>query len=124
MCGGTAPTLRGEYGILYSCVLPKNPPGGFAVCTFSQECSLGCQTRGSNNGSFQDMCGADQVVPVTLDPKYVVGGSVVNGTLHLSAPAASLTSAQVENDGGVLLTTPVGFFPMETANPLAEHTFR
>src|SRR5262245_7324417 len=100
MCGGSAFTGQAsERGVLFDCQFPQ--PGGFSVCRFVQECTLGCETRTPNGRNRQDACStAPSPFPVTVNPVITDGGRRSNGAVFTPAPANSLTSAIVNSSPG------------------------
>ena len=75
----------GEPGILFNC------PTGSSACRVRQECTFGCENRPLKGTSWDDVCAAAGPVPITLDPKRLVGSHPGAGTLQWSgaAPADS-----------------------------------
>lgn len=70
----------GEAGILFDCKDAVN-------CVFKQECTLGCLHRPQEGTKWKDVCATTGPFPISLDPRRVVGGNPIAGTLLLSAPA-------------------------------------
>ena len=77
----------GETGTLWDCAEGSN-----AVCTFVQECTLGCETRPLKGTRKQDVCASAGPVPIAASPKIIGGGSKGSVTLQLAsgAPAGSV----------------------------------
>lgn len=83
VCGGSYPAPRAEFGILFNC--NQGPQG---VCTFLQECTLGCKEALHVSGQADnDFCPTTPPLPFALDQKYVVGGNAATGTLSFANPS-------------------------------------
>ena len=83
VCGGSYPAPRAEFGILFNC--NQGPQG---VCTFLQECTLGCKEALHVSGQADnDFCPTTPPLPFALDQKYVVGGNAATGTLSYANPS-------------------------------------
>jgi hypothetical protein len=95
----------GSAGNLFNCVPPPNPVGQDGTCTFSQECSLGCEFRPVTNGfKFKDVCATTGPFPVAVNPKLLVGGNPSLATLRLNA-AAPVNSSGTLSSATVLANT-------------------
>jgi hypothetical protein len=124
MCGGSAFTGQAsERGILFDCQFPQ--PGGFSVCRFVQECTLGCETRTPNGRNRQDACSTAPPFPVAVNPELLEGGSRSIGAVFIPAPANSLTSGNVNvSPGGEIAPGGVFSIPQGTTTaPFDVETF-
>lgn len=82
--------LRGDAGILFDCPLPSQGP-----CRFKQECTLGCLRRPVRGANWDDACATTPPFPLSFTPRVIVGGNRAAGTVNLTAPAVSGSTASV-----------------------------
>lgn len=89
MCGGIAP-IGGNTEILYSC----SPAGatGFGMCTFQQECSLGCRRVPPSGGTFNDFCATSGPNPIEISTNYLTSGDHVPALVRTEAPVIRATT--------------------------------
>lgn len=89
MCGGIAP-IGGLTEILYSC----SPAGdtGFGMCTFQEECTVGCRRVPPSGGTFNDFCATSGPNPIEISSNYFTSGDHVPATVRTEAPVIRPTT--------------------------------
>jgi hypothetical protein len=109
ICGAVVP-FPGDPGILYDCA--KGPdPGTSGLCSFRQECTFGCRNLPDDGLKMKAACATGAPFPIAVNPKYLVGGRVSEGTVFLSAPAPNLSGTEfiVTNDNPAAIVLPGSF---------------
>jgi hypothetical protein len=77
----------GNPEILYNCSLPSD--GSFGVCTFQQECSIGCQVGAASGFTSRDFCATTGPNPVAIATNRVIGGERIAASIQTDSPVGT-----------------------------------
>jgi hypothetical protein len=105
-CSGQPP----DNSILVDCRQGPNPstPG---PCRFKEECMLGCQDLQDQGTNLRATCATTPPFPVTINPRYVVGGGAVAGTVQLPSAAPAGSESMLSTNSVFVAFTPQIFVP-------------
>jgi trimeric autotransporter adhesin len=108
MCGGIAP-IGGRAGILYSCSPAQGT--GFGICTFQQECNLGCRRVPPNGTTFSDFCATAGPNAVSISRNVIIAGDRVPSSIVAEAPAGQAQDREQGAPGTIDPAFNSSYFP-------------